>query len=1002
VGALLHFGILGPLEVQRDRASVSIGGPHQRALLALLLCNANHVVSRDRLIDELFPDRSMDSADGKLRVRIWRLRKALHEDGHEPRLIFRPPGYLLVVNDGELDLDVFERLVRDGRQAARTGDPSQAAMLFREAEGLWRGRPLADLEFEPFARAEVQRLEELRLAAVEERIDADLAVGRHTELCPEVEALAAEHPLRERLHAQLMLALYRSGRQAEALDAYHRIRTHLAQELGLEPGHHLRTLQAQILKQEPSLTLAERPPLPDPYTKGDPATADEFARASDHHLRLRTEALIGRDRDAKELGALLADPDVALVTLTGAGGAGKTVLALRLAREVGASFVDGVTVVWLADISDPAQVLSEVARRFGVELNSGEEAVETLAAVLRFQQRLIVLDNFEHVLDAGSALAKLISECSQLKVLVTSRAPLRVSFERVYNVGGLAVPPPAEGESLDVLSRWPATALFIDRAIAADPTVELAPDGGRAISELCRYLGGWPLAIELAAARTRVLAPIDILARLRTASDPLGPARRDAPTRHRSLDATIAWSCALLAPDEQKLFTALGLFVGGFTVEAVEAVCAELMDDVAGGLATLLDHGLVQRMPARRGSRLGMLEPIREFALQRLRREGWGGSVVSRYLEYYARLAESARASLCGPRQLECLEQLDDELGNLRNVLDISRAQPALDLALQMTSALSTFWNTRDLGPEIRDWLRRALGQQPPGDRAVWTRAMYTLGALALTDYDQVEAMTALTTCLPKCYELGDEALAARCEANLAFGYSRRGDADQADLHAERALAIAAETGDPWTEARVLDITGNATGSYEVARDRNERALALYSSVGDQLWSSHIKGNLGYGAVVAGDHSYARLLCEQALSEGRSIWGASQRAQLEANLGLAALFEAEPSSAGPHLRQSLALSRSIGWWVAAQEALLGLATLAVSAGRQKLAATLVTAARAVYDGPVDKALHDRLYELLTAVTTEAVRQPAPTAEQLDKILREACLDYTVDETATVR
>ena len=255
MGTRLEFGILGPLEVRRDGASVRVGGPRQRALLALLLCNANRVVSRTRLVDELMGDQPVDSAERMLHVQISRLRKALAADGDEPRLLSRAPGYLLRVEEGELDLQVFERRLADGRQALEQGDPLQAAVMLREAESLWCGRPLADLEFEPFARLEVQRLQELRLLAVEERIDAELALGRHPALCPELEALAAEHPLRERVRGQLMLALYRSGRQADALDVYRAGRSLLVEELALEPGPRLRQLERAILEQDAALEL---------------------------------------------------------------------------------------------------------------------------------------------------------------------------------------------------------------------------------------------------------------------------------------------------------------------------------------------------------------------------------------------------------------------------------------------------------------------------------------------------------------------------------------------------------------------------------------------------------------------------------------------------------------------------------------------------------------------------------------------------------------------------
>jgi DNA-binding SARP family transcriptional activator len=261
--ARLEFGILGPLEVRVDGAPVAIGGPRQRALLALLLCNANRAVSRERLIDELLGDQSADTAEHTLRVQVSRLRKALAVAGDEPRVLARAPGYLLRVEAGELDLDGFDQHVADGRQALEHGDSERAAVLLRAAEALWRGRPLADLEFEPFARFEVQRLEELRLVVVEQRIDAELALGRHAELCPELEALVAEHSLRERLRGQLMLALYRSGRQADALEVYRDGRSLLVDELALEPGPQLRKLQQAILEHEAELDLT-RPDKPHP------------------------------------------------------------------------------------------------------------------------------------------------------------------------------------------------------------------------------------------------------------------------------------------------------------------------------------------------------------------------------------------------------------------------------------------------------------------------------------------------------------------------------------------------------------------------------------------------------------------------------------------------------------------------------------------------------------------------------------------------------------------
>lgn len=261
MGARLVFGVLGPLEVWLDSASVRVGGPRQRALLGLLLCHANQVVSRGQLIEELLGDQPPATADRILRVQVSRLRKALGDvtGSGQPRLQTRPPGYLLHVAEGELDVHLFEQQIAAGRQALADGDPGRAAGLLREAESLWRGRPLADLESGPFAGLEARRLETLRIQAVEDRIDVELALGRHSVVCPELEQLVTEHPMRERLRGQLMIALYRSGRQAGALQTYQEGRSLLVEELAVEPGPELRKLQLAVLEQDTALDLP-RPP----------------------------------------------------------------------------------------------------------------------------------------------------------------------------------------------------------------------------------------------------------------------------------------------------------------------------------------------------------------------------------------------------------------------------------------------------------------------------------------------------------------------------------------------------------------------------------------------------------------------------------------------------------------------------------------------------------------------------------------------------------------------
>ena len=358
-----------------------------------------------------------------------------------------------------------------------------AAARLRDALGLWRGPPLADLAYESFAQAEIARLEESRLAALADRIDAELALGEHARLVGELEALVREHPLRERLVGQLMLALYRSGRQADALETYRRAREWLS-ELGLEPGPALRELEQSILRQDQSLAFTRTAP-PDERSSRSALAVPLLAQ-----IPPRGPSVIGREGELEELGRLLADASIPLLTVTGTGGTGKTTLAVEAARRVAAGFADGVPVAWLASITEECQFVPELARVLGIELSARESGLQTIARALRGQQRLLVLDNFEHVLAAAPAVAELLAWCPHLKVLVTSRAPLRVSLERVFHVRGLAVPGSDDESSVDALRQCPASALFIERASAVDPTFELTDEYASSIADICRYLGG--------------------------------------------------------------------------------------------------------------------------------------------------------------------------------------------------------------------------------------------------------------------------------------------------------------------------------------------------------------------------------------------------------------------------------------------------------------------------------------------------------------------------------
>ena len=821
----MEFRILGPLEVWDEGAEVSLGGRKPRALLAVLLLHANEVVPADRLIEELWGDDSPEDAAAALRVNVSRLRKALPED----MLTTRSPGYVIRVEPDALDLHRFERLVDEGRSLLARGLAADASERLRDAQSLWRGPALADFAYESFAQAAIARLEEIRLAAAELRIDADLALGRHDELTGELEALVAEHPLRERLRKYLMTALYRSGRQAEALDVYQDARRALVDELGIDPSPALQELERAILRQDPSLDV---PPLEALANTSLPSPASSF---------------VGREHELAELLSRI-EGGARLLTLTGPGGSGKTRLALEAAASLVPSYNAGAFWVGLGALRDPALVTETISQKLG--------AKDGLAEHIADREMLVLVDNLEQVIDAAPELSKLLGACPNLTLLVTSRELLRVSGEVEY-----AVPPLAGPEAVD---------LFCERS-QLQPTDQIA--------ELCARLDNLPLAVELAAARTKALSPAQILERLSQRLDLLRGGR-DADPRRRTLRATVEWSYDLLTTGEQRRFRRLSVFAGGCTLEAAEEVCGADPDI----LQSLVEKSLLRFS----NERYSMLETIREYALDQLEGSGEAGPLRRAHAEYHLRVARSGDAEIRGPKQQILLEQLDRELPNMRVALAwLLESVP--EQALSLTLLLDPLWTVRGHLREGAGWFEESLARGQAADVSLRASALRQAGDIVRMLEDE-----------PRALMLYEESLSLETELGRKPGI------------ADALLSLG----------------------------REQESLAIFEEIGDEIGIAAALHHLGGKALEAGDYTQAREAFEQAVSIRRRLASAWALAPSLHSLGDSELLEGRVSEAGIHYRESLRLSVELQSPRMVAYCLAGLASVAAVDGQPDAAGLL--------------------------------------------------------------
>jgi predicted ATPase/DNA-binding SARP family transcriptional activator len=631
-----EFGLLGPVEVRRDGRLLSIGGSKQRAVLALLLLTPNERVSSDRLIEELWQQNAPPTAAKSLQMHVARLRHILHDGDqaeHDAVLHTLGGGYLIRVEPDALDRDRFEAAASAGRVLLASGDPEAAGGQLRAGLAEWRGPALADVADEPFARLEVVRLEELRIATLEDRIQADLATGRHAELVGELETLVAEETFRERLWSQLVLALYRSGRQAESLAAFQRVRAHLVDQLGIEPGLELRNLHDAVLRQDEDLDWRPPPRASTIRLDGAEMPATSGPR---HNLPAVPTSFVGRSDEV--LGIAASVEDHRLVTLTGVGGVGKTRLALEVAERTLDRWPDGVWLVELASISDPSAVAEAVAAALGLTIPADRAVEDAVGDRLEERDLLLIFDNCEHLLEACASFAARIARGrSRSRLLATSRARLGVAGELVIPVPPLTTP----GEPGDLAhpTEFDAVNLFLARASVARPQFLPNEHDLSAIADLCRALDGLPLAIELAASRVRVMTPTEILMHLGSQLD-LGGYERDPDPRHRSLEATIRWSYDLLDEGTRTAFRQVTVFAASFALSAAANVVVG--PDAVNAIVSLVENSILGVVPESDETRYRMLESLREFGLRRLAEADEDPDARDRQLDWALALVEQA------------------------------------------------------------------------------------------------------------------------------------------------------------------------------------------------------------------------------------------------------------------------------------------------------------------------------------------------------------------------
>jgi predicted ATPase/class 3 adenylate cyclase len=662
---------------------------------------------------------------------------------------------------------------------------------------------------------------------------------------------------------------------------------------------------------------------------------------------------IGRAREIEWVAGLLRDSTIRLVTLTGPGGTGKTRLALQVGNSLLPSFRDGAFLCDLSALTEWSLVPSTLASVLTVGEKGGEDLMESLAHHLGEKHLLLLLDNFEHLLDAGTLVASLLDRCPELHVLVTSRVPLHLSREHEYPVPPLSVPDPAHLPEVTLLSQYEAVALFIERAAAVEPGFEVTNENAPAVAEICARLDGLPLAIELAAARTKLLPPKALLEWLSHSLTLLTGGARDRPTRQQTLRNTIDWSFSLLAADEQTLFARLSVFAGGCTLDMAEPVCnPEGEVDVLDGIAGLVDQSLLRR-EGEDVPRYSMLQTVREYAMEKLHQRGEEDQIRRAHARYFLALAEAGEPELTARSQGEWLSRLDAELDNVRQAIGWFLLQGDVEPELCLASALFEYWRRRGSWSEGRRWLEAGLQADHQAMPSVRAKAIWALGYFVNLQGDNEHARELLEEARDLFQALGDRRGSLRAASNLGMVALWQGQYERARAFAEEGRRLATDLGDESNIALATFALGTIAwyqGDLIGATERYQDALVHARAVGDDYTTSFTLTMWGQVALHEGRLAEAEHLCIEGLTVARGAAMERVAAWVLQHLGRIALGQGDLGRAVELAHESLRLAREQGDRALVLYNMHLVARLAVARGDALCAAQLKGAERALREG----------------------------------------------------